>query len=131
MANPADHSNPLIPLTTNAVVNVFGPWIFQVQTTTDTQILSFVFNGPTGNPSFPNEIELDIGIGEPGVEVPVIEKLSWRDTDAGSGFQSQAKGHYLIPWKFTSGTKISARVKGIEGPGGVVNVQFQILALES
>lgn len=131
MANPADRSNPLTPLTSNVTVNVYGPWIFQVQTTTDTQVLSFTIDGPTGNPNMPNDVEFDIGIGEPGVEVPVIERLSWRDSDAGSTFQSKAKGHYLIPWKFTAGTKISARVKAIEGPGGVFNFPFQILALES
>lgn len=132
MAIPADSSPSTTTISTDATVNVFGPWQFMVQTTTDTQLLSIshpLLN--VGNPNFPNSVDIEIGIGEPGSEVTVLGPYRYENSDAGSTFLSTARGRKIIPWKFVSGTKISARIKATEGPGGVFAHAFQVVAMES
>lgn len=132
MAIPADSSPSTTVVTTNAIVNVFGPWQFMLQTTTDTQLLSI--SNPllnAGNPNFPNSVEIEIGTGEPGSEVTVLGPYRFENSDAGSTFLSTARTRMIIPWKFTSGTKLSARIKATEGPGGAFANAMQLVAMES
>lgn len=127
MAIPIQTSDPDVQIFTDVTIDVPGPWVLQVTCLTDITKISVAVIGLTGATS--NDVVMDIGIGEPGFEVPVIEEIHWGDTNS-LGFQGdRSQGWLIIPLKFVSGTKISARITALE-QGGTFGYNFQLIAME-
>ena len=129
---PADSSTGSVNLPTNSTINNYGAWVEVIASTT-TAISLLAITGakiPTGDSNAPNDIEFDIGTGAAASEVVLIEALSSNNTDAGSATSGGTHGTYIIPMSVPIGTRIAARVKGTEGPGGVFNCPIQIIAFE-
>lgn len=128
MAIPIQLSDATVPLVTSSTKDVPGAWVLQVTATTDITKISVAIIGLTGDNSN-NDVVIDIGTGEAGSEVRVIKDIHWGDTGTNVSQGGRNQGWLLIPWFFASGTKISARITGLEN-GDSSNYEFQLIAME-
>jgi hypothetical protein len=128
MAIPIQTSDPDINILTNATIDVPGDWVFQLECLTDITKISIAVIGGTGG-SFNNDVKIDIGTGEPAAEVVVIPNIHWGDTDSAGAQGGRNQGWLIIPWFFALGTKISARITGLEVSSQDA-YSFQIIAME-
>ncbi len=128
MAIPIQTSDPDVRILTSAVAGVPGAWVLQLTCLTDITKITFSVTGLTGG-SANNDVVIDIGTGEAASEVPVIENIHWGDTDTAGAQGDRGQGWIIIPFFFPIGTKISARITGLENTS-VDSHQFQLIAME-
>lgn len=132
MANPLETSLITQLLTNDPVIDVWGPWVELLDLVNDVTVVSI--RGPflpTGTSNFPNNIELDIGVGpNSGAVVRKMKELPARTEDAGSTFTAARYHPYLIPFSFSSGDKVWARVRHVVDVAVAVAMRFQITFAE-
>lgn len=119
-------------LSNDATIDVWGPWVELLDLATDISAVSV--RGPflnTGISTFPNNIELDIGVGPTiGTVVRKIKEIPARTEDAGSTFTSARYHPYLIPFSLNSGDKIWGRVRHRVDVATVTAMRFQVTFME-
>jgi len=119
-------------LTNDATIDVWGAWVEVL--TLATAITAVSVRGPflnTGVSNFPNNIELDIGVGpNSGAVVRKLKEMPARTEDAGSTFTSARYTPYLIPFSLNLNDKVWCRVRHRVDAAIATAMRFQVTFIE-